>query len=275
MNVLGELERVVIETLQQLFKSMLGSLRDLLPIIAVISFFQLVVLDQPMPNIGQLLAGVALVVTGLTFFIHGLEQGLFPIGEAMAHALARKGSVFWLVAFAFALGFGTTIAEPSLMAVAIKANEVSGGAIGVWGLRIAVALGVAVGISLGCYRIVVGDPIHWYICGGYAIVVLQTMRAPKLIIPLAYGSGGVTTSTVTVPLVAALGLGLSESVPGRNPLIDGFGLIAFTKSCLNRLFRLSLNSMFATAHACLIVSGFRKHPLSLMDRYWVLSPIPN
>jgi hypothetical protein len=129
--------------------------------------------------------------------------------------------------FAFMIGFSTTIAEPSLIAVAIKANEVSGGAVGVWGLRIAVALGVAVGISLGCYRIVVGDPIHWYIITGYVFVVAQTAVAPKMIIPLAYDSGGVTTSTVTVPLVAALGLGLSETVPGRNPLIDGFGLIAF------------------------------------------------
>jgi hypothetical protein len=134
---------------------------------------------------------------------------------------------YWVYLFAFCIGFSTTIAEPSLIAVAIKANDVSGGAIGVWGLRLSVALGVAIGISLGCYRIVVGDPIHWYIIVGYVIVVIQTFFAPKLIIPLAYDSGGVTTSTVTVPLVAALGLGLSETVPGRNPLIDGFGLIAF------------------------------------------------
>jgi hypothetical protein len=133
----------------------------------------------------------------------------------------------WVYLFAFLIGFSTTIAEPSLIAVAIKANEVSGGAIGIWGLRIAVALGVAVGIALGAYRIVVGDPIHWYIIAGYIVVVIQTAYAPKLIVPLAYDSGGVTTSTVTVPLVAALGLGLSETVPGRNPLIDGFGLIAF------------------------------------------------
>jgi len=133
----------------------------------------------------------------------------------------------WIYLFAFLIGFSTTIAEPSLIAVAIKANEVSGGGIGVWGLRVAVAIGVAVGISLGCYRIVVGDPIHWYIMGGYIVVVVQTLFAPKTIIPLAYDSGGVTTSTVTVPLVAALGLGLSETVPGRSPLIDGFGLIAF------------------------------------------------
>ena len=134
---------------------------------------------------------------------------------------------YWVYIFAFLIGFSTTIAEPSLIAVAIKANDVSGGAVGIWGLRISVALGVAVGISLGCYRIVVGDPIHWYIISGYIVVVVQTAFAPKMIIPLAYDSGGVTTSTVTVPLVAALGLGLSETVPGRNPLIDGFGLIAF------------------------------------------------
>ena len=133
----------------------------------------------------------------------------------------------WIYLFAFAIGFSTTIAEPSLIAVAIKANEVSGGTVSAWGLRIAVALGVAGGITLGCYRIVVGDPIHWYIMAGYVVVMLQTAYAPRLIIPLAYDSGGVTTSTVTVPLVAALGLGLAETVPGRNPLIDGFGLIAF------------------------------------------------
>ena len=138
-----------------------------------------------------------------------------------------RDSYYWVYIFAFTIGFSTTIAEPALIAVAIKANQVSGGAISVAGLRIAVALGVAFGISLGCYRIVVGDPIHWYIIGGYLLVVLQTMVAPKMIIPLAYDSGGVTTSTVTVPLVAALGLGLSETVPGRNPLTDGFGLIAF------------------------------------------------
>jgi len=134
---------------------------------------------------------------------------------------------YWVYLFAFLIGLSTTIAEPSLIAVAIKANKVSGGAIGIWGLRMSVAIGVAVGIALGCYRIVVGDPIHWYIIWGYIIVVIQTSFAPKLIIPLAYDSGGVTTSTVTVPLVAALGLGLFETVPGRNPLIDGFGLIAF------------------------------------------------
>jgi hypothetical protein len=189
--------------------------------------------------------GFVWVLIGLSLFLLGLEWCLFPLGKLMARQLtdpvfiqsvALAGNApgvidwmdyYWVYIFAFMIGFSTTIAEPSLIAVAIKANEVSGGSIGIWGLRIAVAIGVAVGISLGCYRIVVGDPIHWYILSGYVVVVIQTSLAPKLIIPLAYDSGGVTTSTVTVPLVAALGLGLSETVPGRNPLIDGFGLIAF------------------------------------------------
>ena len=150
-------------------------------------------------------------------------------GQVLTEGLAEVDwkDYYWVYIFAFSIGFTTTIAEPSLIAVAIKAHEVSGGAIGVWGLRLAVALGVAIGISLGCYRIVVGHPIHWYIIVGYVIVVIQTSGAPKMIVPLAYDSGGVTTSTVTVPLVTALGLGLSETVPGRNPIIDGFGLIAF------------------------------------------------
>jgi hypothetical protein len=159
-----------------------------------------------------------------------LTDPAFIHGSSAAVDLAKGVNwqdYYWVYLFAFLIGLSTTIAEPSLIAVAIKANQVSGGAIGVWGLRMSVAIGVAVGISLGCYRIVVGDPIHWYIISGYIIVVIQTSFAPKLIIPLAYDSGGVTTSTVTVPLVAALGLGLSETVPGRNPLIDGFGLIAF------------------------------------------------
>lgn len=160
-----------------------------------------------------------------------LTDPAFIHGSSAAVDLLAKGvnwqDYYWVYLFAFLIGLSTTIVEPSLIAVAIKANQVSGGAIGVWGLRMSVAIGVAVGISLGCYRIVVGDPIHWYIISGYIILVIQTSFAPKLIIPLAYDSGGVTTSTVTVPLVAALGLGLSETVPGRNPLIDGFGLIAF------------------------------------------------
>ena len=223
----------------------LGTVKDVLPIAAIIFGFQFLVLRQKPANLGEILAGFAWVLVGLSLFLLGLEWCLFPLGRLMAEQLTDPAFVqaagsagdavtgidwkdyFWVYIFAFMIGFSTTIAEPSLIAVAIKANEVSGGAIGIWGLRIAVAIGVAVGISLGCYRIVVGDPIHWYIIAGYVIVVIQTSVAPKLIIPLAYDSGGVTTSTVTVPLVAALGLGLSETVPGRNPLIDGFGLIAF------------------------------------------------
>lgn len=223
----------------------LGTINDVLPIATIIFGFQFFVLRQIPANLSQILWGFCWVLLGLSLFLLGLEWCLFPLGRLMAGQLTDPAFIqaghdavdasrainwrdyHWVYIFAFMIGFSTTIAEPSLMAVAIKANEVSGGAIGIWGLRISVALGVAVGISLGCYRIVVGDPIHWYIIGGYVLVVLQTMVAPKMIIPLAYDSGGVTTSTVTVPLVAALGLGLSETVPGRNPLIDGFGLIAF------------------------------------------------
>jgi hypothetical protein len=219
----------------------LNTTRDVLPIAVIIFGFQFFVLRRVPANLTAILWGFGWVLVGLSLFLLGLEWCLFPLGRLMAgqltdpafiQAVHGVGAVnwkdyYWVYIFAFAIGFSTTIAEPSLIAVAIKANEVSGGAIGITGLRISVALGVAFGISLGCYRIVVGDPIHWYIISGYVLVVLQTTVAPKMIIPLAYDSGGVTTSTVTVPLVAALGLGLSETVPGRNPLIDGFGLIAF------------------------------------------------
>lgn len=217
---------------------MLSSMRDLLPIVLVILFFQTVVLQQPLPDVGQLLTGVLFVVLGLTFFIHGLEQGLFPIGEAMAHAFARKGSVFWLLAFAFSLGFGTTVAEPALIAVAAEAANVAanGGMIEASeaskssyanGLRYTVALSVGLAIVIGVVRIIKGWPIQWIIIGGYLLVVIMTMFAPKEIIGIAYDSGGVTTSTITVPLVTALGVGLASSIKGRNPMIDGFGLIAF------------------------------------------------
>jgi len=219
-----------------------------MPIAAIIFGFQLAVLRKVPANPARIITGFVWVLIGLSMFLIGLDLALFPLGRLMATQLTHPSFIHpasdgqtlaavisytdwkdygWVYLFAFLIGFSTTIAEPSLIAVALKANDVSGGAIGVWGLRIAVALGVAFGITLGCYRIIVGDPIHWYIIGGYIIVVLQTAYAPKLIIPLAYDSGGVTTSTVTVPLVAALGLGLAETVPGRNPLIDGFGLIAF------------------------------------------------
>lgn len=224
--------------LLQFLRSMLSSLRDLAPIIFVIAFFQLVVLQQPIPNLGQLLGGLALVVMGLTFFVYGLEMGLFPIGETMAYAFARKGSLFWLVLFAFALGFGTTIAEPALIAVAqeaaiaaansgVIANEDAARTSYALGLRYTVALSVGAAIVLGVIRILKGWPIQWLIMGGYIGVVIMTIFAPNEIIGIAYDTGGVTTSTITVPLVAALGVGLASSIRGRNPMTDGFGLIAF------------------------------------------------
>ena len=223
-------------SLSQFTDIFIGTVMDVIPIATIIFGFQIAVLRKPIVNLKT-------VILGLSLFLLGLELALFPLGETMAAQLTApeflysfKDNVteslgwidyYWVYLFAFAIGFSTTIAEPSLIAVAIKANQVSGGTIRVNGLRIAVALGVASGISLGCYRIVVGDPIHYYIMVGYFIVIIQTNFAPKLIIPLAYDSGGVTTSTVTVPLVTSLGLGLASTVPGRNPVIDGFGLIAF------------------------------------------------
>ncbi|MDH3219728.1 MAG: DUF1538 domain-containing protein [Gammaproteobacteria bacterium] len=214
---------------------------DVAPIVLVIFGFQLVILRKPIPNLKKIATGFVLVLLGLGFFLEGLEAALFPLGRLMAQQLTDPGFVagdqigrvldwrdyHWVYLFAFAIGFSTTIAEPSLLAVAIKANQVSAGSIGIWGLRIAVAIGVAIGIALGVYRIITGTPLYWYIISGYVFVLLQTMFAPRMIIALAYDSGGVTTSTVTVPLVAALGLGLASTVPGRNPVLDGFGLIAF------------------------------------------------
>ena len=225
-------------TLLKLLRSMLGSMRDLLPIVVVVLFFEFVVLQQPIPELGRILVGVLFVVLGLTFFIHGLEQGLFPIGESMATAFARKGSLFWLVAFAFALGFGTTVAEPALIAVAAEAANVAAAgemieaseeakARYASGLRYTVALSVGLAIVVGVIRILKGWPLHWIIIGGYVVVVIMTIFAPREIIGIAYDSGGVTTSTITVPLVTALGVGLASSIRGRNPMIDGFGLIAF------------------------------------------------
>ncbi|MDW1659213.1 DUF1538 domain-containing protein [Vibrio sp. Vb2658] len=223
--------------------TLLSTVRDVVPIASIIFGFQLAVLRRPVSNLKKVLLGFVYVIFGLALFLLGLEMALFPLGETMAVQLTApeflqefKVSVgkalmwvdyYWVYTFAFFIGFSTTIAEPSLIAVAIKANQVSGGSISINGLRVAVAFGVAIGIALGSYRIVVGDPIHYYIIVGYIVVVIQTFYAPKLIVPLAYDSGGVTTSTVTVPLVTALGLGLASTVPGRNPMIDGFGLIAF------------------------------------------------
>jgi len=230
-------------SLDQMLAVLLSTLRDVMPIAVILTVFQVFVIRRAVPNLGQVLAGFVYVVIGLTLFLIGLELALFPVGRTMAgqftdpEFLGLAGSAdggahhwmsyLWLYLFAFSIGFSTTIAEPALIAIAHKANALSGGAIGQRGLRIAVAIGVALGITLGVYRIVIGLPIHYFIIAGYIVVVVQTFFAPKSIVPLAYDSGGVTTSTVTVPLVAALGLGLAENIPGRNPLVDGFGLIAF------------------------------------------------
>lgn len=220
------------------FRPLIDSFRDLLPIILVVSFFQLFVLQQPIPNWPTLLTGTLFVVIGLALFIRGLELALFPIGESLAYAFARKGSIFWLLIFAFFLGFGTTVAEPALIAVAEEAADVAaeGGMIDntilaketyADGLRLTVALSVGFAIVLGVFRIIKGWPIQYFIIGGYIGVVIMTAFAPKEIIGIAYDSGGVTTSTITVPLVTALGVGLASSIKGRNPMVDGFGLIAF------------------------------------------------
>ncbi len=211
---------------------------DLLPIIIVIAFFQLVVIRQPLPEVEKMLLGGLLVIIGLSMFIQGLEMALFPIGEEMAQALSRKGSLFWLLIFAFALGFSTTIVEPALIAIAREAADVAmlGGLLAndkevmdsyALGLRYTVAFSVGFAILLGVLRILLGWPIHFFIIGGYCLVMLITTIAPKEIIGIAYDAGGVTTSTITVPLVTALGVGLATVIHGRNPLLDGFGLIAF------------------------------------------------
>lgn len=233
----------MIEHLLSLWGSLLSTIDDVLPIIGILVGFQVLVLRRTIPNLKQVLLGFLLVLLGLAFFLEGLERALFPLGKLMAEQLTAPDFLgltgeetsmseqwkefVWVYLFAFAIGFSTTIAEPSLIAVAIKAHQVSAGTIHPWGLRVAVAIGVAVGIALGAYRIVTGTPLHYYIISGYVVVLCQTWFAPRTIIALAYDSGGVTTSTVTVPLVAALGLGLSSNIPGRNPLLDGFGLIAF------------------------------------------------
>lgn len=220
----------------------LATCRDVIPIVLLITVFQLFVLRQKIPNLLRLVVGGVYVVLGLALFLAGLEKALFPLGKIMADQLSDPAFIYgtneiishvdwsaygWVYLFAAMIGFATTIAEPSLIAVAHKANEVSAGTISTWGLRITVALGVAFGISLGTFRIVSGTPLYLYILVGYVVVIVQTIFAPKTIVALAYDSGGVTTSTVTVPLVTALGLGLAATVPGRNPALDGFGLIAF------------------------------------------------
>ena len=231
---MGELTK----TIQGLARILLDSGRDLAPIVVVIAFFQIVVIRQPFPNLGEILIGLGLVVLGLAFFIRGLEMGLFPLGEDMAQAFARKGSAAWIMVFAFALGFGTTVAEPALIAVAAEAARTvaEAGAISsdeaaldeyAFGLRMTVALSVGVAIVVGVLRIIKGWPIQWVIIAGYMGVVVLTFFAPEEIVGIAYDSGGVTTSTITVPLVTALGVGLASSIRGRNAMTDGFGLIAF------------------------------------------------
>lgn len=228
------MNRAVLWILKQLNESF----RDLLPIIAVIVFFQLVVLRQPFPNLLHILAGTCLVVIGLMLFIQGLETALFPIGEGMAEDFARKGSLPWLLIFGFVLGFATTVAEPALIAVTREAAKVAAEANLIditdqakssyaLGMRLTVAVSVGLAVSLGVLRILLGWPVHYFIIGGYVIVVLMTFVAPLEIIGIAYDSGGVTTSTVTVPLVTALGVGLASTIRGRNPMVDGFGVIAF------------------------------------------------
>jgi hypothetical protein len=206
---------------------LLGVIKDVAPILTVIFFFQYIIIKKPVAHLHKIIVGIVMVILGLYAFIVGLEMGLFPIGESIAFSLTSMGNNALIYLFAFLIGFSTTMAEPALLAIAMKAEEISGGTLKQNVLRIIVAFGVAVGIALGAYRLVSGDPIHYYIIAGYTMVILFTYFAPKYIVPIAYDSGGVTTSTVTVPLVAALGLGLAENIEGRNPLIDGFGLIAF------------------------------------------------
>ena len=225
-------------SLDALVRRFAGALRDLAPIIIVIAFFQVAVLQQPFPNLAGVALGLVCVVAGLALFIQGLELGLFPLGEAIAHAFVNKGSAAALLAFAFCLGFGTTVAEPALIAVGAEAAEVAAeaGAIAAtdearlryaFELRMVVACSVGLAIVLGVLRILKGWPLHRLIIGGYVLVTVMTLFAPDEIIGVAYDSGGVTTSTITVPLVTALGVGLASSIKGRNPMLDGFGLIAF------------------------------------------------
>ena len=217
---------------------------NVLPIVVFLFVFQWLVIGERMRNAGRIIVGFLFVVVGLGLFLEGLEHSLFPLGRMMAEQLTHPEFLldtgeravadftwhdfYWVYIFAAAIGFSTAMAEPSLIAVAMKANTVSAGEIDVVGLRVAVAIGAGIGVSLGCFRVITGLPLPYFIAAGYMIVIVQTMAAPKEIVPLAYDSGGVTTSTVTVPLVAALGLGLADAVPGRSPLIDGFGVIAFT-----------------------------------------------
>jgi len=244
--------------MKQLIKStvqaLLQSSKDLLPIVVVVALFQVVVLRQPLPDMARLLSGVLLVLLGLTLFVRGLHMALFPLGEEMAHNFVRRGNLWWLLLFSFTLGFGTTVAEPALIAIADEAAQVAAQA-GVieptvpaavdyaLGLRLSVALSVGVALLIGVIRLLKGWPVHYLIMGGYAGVVVMTYFAPPEIVGIAYDSGGVTTSTVTVPLVAALGVGLASSIHGRDTMLDGFGLIAFA-SLSPMIFVMAYGMMF-------------------------------
>jgi hypothetical protein len=223
---------------KRFFKLIINSCLDLAPILFVVLIFQLVVIRQPIPNVVEMIFGMIFVVLGLTFFMLGLEQSLFPIGESMANAFARKGSLIWLIVFSFCLGFGTTVAEPALIAITDEAAKIARSAQLIadsdsakeryaLGLRLTVATSVGFAIAVGAVRIIKGWPLQYLIIVGYIVVIIITPFAPKEIIGIAYDSGGVTTSTITVPLVTALGIGLANSIKGRNPMTDGFGLIAF------------------------------------------------
>lgn len=233
------MELGIVDFIIQLSDVFSDTIKDVVPIVLLIAFFQIVILRKSIPNLRKVFIGLLFVIIGLTLFLMGLEKALFPVGNMMATQLSNPEfvgngidpitwkSYYWVYLFAALVGFATTVAEPSLIAVAFKANQASGGAISQWGLRLVVALGVGISLAVGVFRIITGTPLYLYILVGYVVVLVQTLFAPKQLVALAYDSGGVTTSTVTVPIVAALGLGLSSMVPGRNPAIDGFGLIAF------------------------------------------------
>ena len=229
--VANEVATVAVEvhtfSAMSMFLELLGVIKDIAPILIVIFFFQYVIIRKKVPHLPKIVVGIVMVILGLYAFIVGLEMGIFFIGESIANDLTRQDNNLLIYLFGFMIGFSTTMAEPALLAIAIKVQDISEGVIKQNILRIVVALGVAIGIALGAYRLVQGDPIHYYIIVGYSFVIILTYFAPKHIIPIAYDTGGVTTSTVTVPLVAALGIGLATNIEGRNPLIDGFGLIAF------------------------------------------------
>ena len=229
--------------LHLVFDTVMTTVLDVMPIVLIIFAFQYLVIRRPIPHLKKLVIGFVYVLLGLSLFLIGLEQALFPLGKLMAQQLSDPAFIsggtsttpselwtdyIWLLLFGASIGCASALAEPALIAVATKANQVSGGAISSWGLRIAVAIGAAMGVTVGVLRIITGIPLHYLVIGAYVVVIIQTFFVPRLIIPLAYDSGGVTTSTVTVPVITALGLGLASTIPGRNPLMDGFGMIATT-----------------------------------------------